>query len=124
MNSRSSRRELLQGAGVLGLGLVAGCSLPFSPAQQPTPVHRIGFLIGTTPAQVASVVEAFRQGLEHYGWVEGQNLAVEYRYAEGQRERLPAFAAELVAGSMEAIVVLSTPDAQPALEATSTIPIV
>ena len=97
---------------------------PLAPeAQQPTHVHRIGYLGGTTREQEPSV-EAFLEGMRALGYVEGQNLVMEYRYAEGQYERFPALAAELVQLQPEVIVAQGTPAALAAKDATTTIPIV
>src|SRR5262245_44295073 len=93
-------------------------------AQQPTKVPRIGFLIGTFPSANAARIEAFRQGLRELGYVEGKNIVVEYRWAEGKFDRLPDLAAELVRLKVEVIVTLGPIITRPAKEATSTIPIV
>jgi putative ABC transport system substrate-binding protein len=90
-------------------------------AQQPANVPRIGFL-GTLPTNPHD--EALRQGLHEFGYVEGRNIAIEYRWAEGRVERLPDFAVELVGLKVDVIVALSTPDALAAEKATRTIPIV
>ncbi|HEX2511368.1 MAG TPA: ABC transporter substrate-binding protein [Xanthobacteraceae bacterium] len=93
-------------------------------AQQPAmPV--VGFL-GSTPAgPYAAIVAAFRQGLKETGFVEGQNLAIEYRWADNQHDRLPALAADLVSRKVAVIVTSgSVPPALAAKAATSTIPIV
>src|SRR5712691_11404084 len=92
-------------------------------AQQPTHVHRIGYLLGTTREQ-EPYVEGFLEGMRALGYVEGQNLVMEYRYAEGQYERLPALAAELVRLKVDVLLVVSTPAALAAKQATTTIPIV
>jgi putative tryptophan/tyrosine transport system substrate-binding protein len=97
-------------------------SLLAAEAQQPTHVHRIGVLAGTTPRE--QNVEAFLEGMRALGYVEGQNLVMEYRGAEGQYERFPDLAAELVRLKVDVIVTGSTPGALAAKEATQTIPIV
>src|SRR5262244_883865 len=67
-----------------------------APAQQPARIPRIGILAGASASNVSPRVEAFRQRLRELGYVEGKNIVIEYRYAEGKRERLPNLAAELV----------------------------
>jgi putative tryptophan/tyrosine transport system substrate-binding protein len=96
---------------------------PFAaPAQQATmPV--IGFLNGASPDGYAPYVAAFRQGLKEAGYVEGQNAAIEYRWAEGQYDRLPALAEDLV-GRKVSVIVVNTPAVRAAQAATNTIPIV
>ena len=94
-------------------------------AQQPTHVHRIGTLsaLGTTPGR-NPFVEAFLEGMRALGYVEGQNLVIEYRGAEGQHERFPALAAELVRLKVDVLLAVTTPAALAAKQATTTIPIV
>ena len=111
------------------IGLILALALLVAPlaaeAQQPTHVHRIGVLsgLGTTPGR-DPFVEAFLEGMRALGYVEGQNLVLEYRGAEGQYERFPALAAELVRLQVDVIVAQGTPAALAAKHATTTIPIV
>ncbi len=93
-------------------------------AQQPKKVPRIGYLGATAPSNISARIEAFRQGLRDLGYIEGQNLIIEYRYAEGKLDRLPELAAELVRLKVDAIFVQSTPAVQAAKKATTTVPIV
>src|SRR5207253_3738313 len=93
-------------------------------AQQPGKVPRIGYL-GLNRAAYPDLVEAFLQGLRDLGYVEGRNVVIEYRDAEGKSERLPALAADLVALKVDVIVTEnSTLAARVAKQATTTIPIV
>jgi len=93
-------------------------------AQQPKKVPRIGFLASRSPSSSSSVTEAFRQGLRELGYVEGQSIHIEYRYAEGKPDRFLDLASELVRLKVDAIVTSSTPGVLAAKEASSTIPIV
>ena len=93
-------------------------------AQVPAKVPRIGFLASYSPTNNAHFLEAFRQGLRELGYVDGQNIAIEYRFAEGRPERLPALAAELVRLKVDVIVTGGPPAPEAAKQATSTIPIV
>ena len=90
-------------------------------AQQPKKVPRIGFLSGTSTNPRR---EAFRQGLRELGYVEGKNIVIEWRYAEGKFDRLPELAAELVRLKVDVIVTGGPNTTRPAKEATVTIPIV
>jgi putative ABC transport system substrate-binding protein len=93
-------------------------------AQQPTKVTPIGYLAGPSLSAIADRVEAFRQGLRELGYVEGKNIVIERRFADGKLDRLPALAGELVRLKVEVIVTGGGPVTRAAKEATSTIPIV
>ncbi len=107
---------------MLALGLLAA---PHgAEAQQAAKVYRIGLLSGAAPTAPPDFLEAFRQGLRELGYVEGQNIAIESRRAEGRLERLSDLAAELVRLKVDLILTLDTPSALAAKQATTTIPIV
>jgi len=91
---------------------------------QPTRVHTIGFLSPTSAANHAAPVAALLQGLREAGYQEGANLKVQYRWAEGKTDRLPALATDLVRSKVDVIVTHSTAGALAAKQATKTIPIV
>jgi putative ABC transport system substrate-binding protein len=118
-NSRSGKLSALSVLGALLLAL----SLP-AEAQQPPKVPRIGFLTGQSLSDISARVEAFRQGLRDLGYVEGKNIVIEYRSAEGKFDRIPALAAELVRLKVDVIVTGGPTVTRPVKEATSTIPIV
>jgi putative ABC transport system substrate-binding protein len=101
-------------------------ALPFpAQAQQPKRIPRIGWLEISSPnPEVLRLIGLFRKGLRDLGWFEGQNLAIEYRYAEGKAERLPELAAELVRLKVDLIATHSGSPIRAAKEATKTIPIV
>src|SRR5712692_2562294 len=113
---------------LVGIAVVLAVSFLLAPldveAQQAAKIARIGFLTVDTAAN-PHVREAFLQGLRDLGYIEGRNLVIEYRNAEGKYERLPALAAELVALKVDVIVTGgATPPALAAKQATRTIPIV
>jgi putative tryptophan/tyrosine transport system substrate-binding protein len=93
-------------------------------AQAPAKVHRIGFLTSLSPTESAISLESFQQGLRELGYVDGKTIAIEFRFAEGRPERLPALAAELVRLNVDVIVTGGPPAPEAAKQATSTIPIV
>jgi ABC-type uncharacterized transport system substrate-binding protein len=93
-------------------------------AQQAGKLPHIGFLDSSTASGVAVLLDAFRQELSKLGWIEGKNIAIEYRFAEGKNDRLPELAAELVRLKVDLILVAATPSALAAKKATTTIPIV
>ena len=91
--------------------LLAGLALAFvhiAEAQQPSKVPKIGFLVVPSRSFFADRMESFRQGLHSLGYVEGKNILIEYRYAEGKLDRLPNLAAELIRLKVDIIVVQST----------------
>jgi putative ABC transport system substrate-binding protein len=87
-------------------------------AQQAGKIFRIGYLDSSTASGSASLVEAFRQELSELGWIEGKNLTIEYRFAEGKTERLPELAADLVRLKIDLIVATGRPEALAAKKAT------
>ncbi|HEY6368320.1 MAG TPA: ABC transporter substrate-binding protein [Candidatus Binatia bacterium] len=93
-------------------------------AQHTAKIPRIGYLSAASAPEVAFRTEPFRQGLRELGYVEGKNIVIEHRYAEGKFERLPALAAELVRLKVDIIVTAGPSATRPAKEATATIPIV
>jgi putative ABC transport system substrate-binding protein len=93
-------------------------------AQQPKKVSRIGFLSPVSASGSTANLETFRQGLREFGYIEGKNIIIEYRWAEGKLDRLPELAAELVSLGVDIIVTGGTPPVLAAKKATNTIPIV
>jgi putative ABC transport system substrate-binding protein len=106
----------------LALGLLAG-PLP-TEAQKAGKVYRIGYLSAASRSALTARTEAFRQGLRDLGYVEGKNIVVEYRYAEGKLIRMSLLAAELVRLKVDVIVATGTTPSLAAMQATTTIPIV
>jgi|SRR5215510_1339897 len=102
---------------LLGVGVLAE-------AQQPKKVPQIGYLSVSSPSAMSTRTEAFRQGLRELGYVEGKNIVIEWRSAEGKRDRVPSLAAELVRLKVDIIVTAGPPATRSAKEATVTIPIV
>src|SRR5262250_1467203 len=96
----------------------------FAEAQQPKKVPQIGYLSVSSPSAMSTRTEAFRQGLRELGYVEGKNIVIEWRSAEGKRDRVPSLAAELVRLKVDIIVTAGPPATRSAKEATVTIPIV
>jgi len=115
----NNRRKLViaLGAGALAwAGAVRG--------QAPSTVRRIGLFSQTSPSVNAPSYQAFRLGLRDLGWIEGKNISIEYRYAEGRHDRLLGLAADLVRLKVDVIVTFATSDTLAAKKATSSIPIV
>ena len=121
INRKSAFRNL-KSAILSGAMLFALCSS--AEAQQPKKVHRIGYLSGRDAANDSARAEAIRLALRELGYIEGQNIAIEYRYAAGKRDRFPELAAELVRLKVDIIVAGGTRLIQAAKNATKTIPIV
>jgi putative ABC transport system substrate-binding protein len=113
------RRAFISGIGgsILAAPLAAG-------AQQTGKVYRIGFLLGGWPSDTGGVAEAFRDGLRDLGYLEGRNIVVEYRFAEGRLDRFPDLASELVRLQVDVILAPGTAAAQAARKATMKIPVV
>jgi putative ABC transport system substrate-binding protein len=107
---------------VLMIAVLGGAAIAV--AQQPAKVPRIGFLSSLSPAAVSARMDTFRQGLRELGYVEGKNIVIESRWAEGKIERLPELAAELVRLKVDVIVTGGPSVNRFAKEATATIPIV
>jgi len=93
-------------------------------AQQAGKVHRIGFLGSATARGSAKAVESFRAGLREFGYVEGRNIGIEFRWAEGNYDRLSDLVANLIATNVDVLITHGTPGTRAAKEATTTIPIV
>lgn len=115
-----SRRRLLSGA-LAGLSLLYG---PKVAGQLTAKVPRIGFLAVGSREGRAFLIEGFRQGLREQGYIEGQNIVIEYRFSGDRNDRLPALAAELVSLKVRLILASGTPASFAARDATNTIPIV
>jgi ABC-type uncharacterized transport system substrate-binding protein len=103
--------------------LLFALSLP-AEAQQQKKLHRIGLLTTGFPDSLPHLINAFKQGLRDHGYVEGQNVLLELRYAEAEAERLPILAAELVHLKVDVIVAIPNPAIDALKQATQTIPIV
>src|SRR5262245_36851557 len=93
-------------------------------AQQMATVTRIGFLGPASASMTAGWIDAFKAGLRDLGYLEGKNILFEFRWAEGQDDRLPRLVAELVRLDVDVLVTFGTPGTRAAKEATKTIPIV
>ena len=116
-------------AKTIGFAGVALCALlsalcGSAEAQQPARIHRIGILSPVSGSVFSARVEAFRRRLRELGYVEGKNIVIEYRYAEGKRERLPDLVAELVRLKVDIIVTIGPSATLAAKKASGTIPIV
>jgi putative ABC transport system substrate-binding protein len=115
-----NRRRLLI---ALGAGALAAPFASFA-QQQPARIARIGFLGNSTAALEANLVGPFREGLRDLGYVEGRNVLIEYRWAEGKYERFPALIAELIALKVDVIVTAGTPGSLAVKKAATSVPLV
>src|SRR5262249_37336806 len=103
---------------VYALPVLILATIHLTEAQQTGKIPRIGFLSGPSPSTISARVGAFRQGLRELGYVEGKNIVIDYRYAEGKLDRLPALAAELVRLKVDVIVTGGPASIRPAKQAT------
>jgi putative tryptophan/tyrosine transport system substrate-binding protein len=116
---------MIRGAALVAVLAASLLAAPLAAdAQQAGMVPRIGWLGATSPSDRPPLLDAFRQGLRELGWVEGQNIVIDYRYAEGRVDRLPDLAADLVRLKVDLIASLGTQGVTAAKNATETIPIV
>jgi putative ABC transport system substrate-binding protein len=106
---------------VLTIGLLAA---PLAADAQPIRIPRIGWLGNGSPAPGSPSLEAFRRGLQQRGWIEGQTVRIEYRWAEGNPDRFPALVADLARLKVDVIVLSGSAAIRAAKSATSTVPIV
>jgi putative ABC transport system substrate-binding protein len=124
-DNRKSKIQNRKLVGIIALVVTFAFGAAVAPAQQPKKVSRIGYLSNGDPASESARSQAIRLALRERGHIEGQNIAIEYRYAERKRDRLPELAAELARLKVDIIVVAGGPaPIQAAKNATKTIPIV
>jgi ABC-type uncharacterized transport system substrate-binding protein len=124
-DNRKSAIQNRKWMGIFAIALTFVCGGVEAPAQQPKKVPRIGYLSNSDPATESTRADAIRLALRELGYIEGQNIAIEYRYSEGKPDRAPELAAELVRLKVDSIVVSGGPVwVQAAKNATKTIPII
>jgi putative ABC transport system substrate-binding protein len=118
-----SRRRFVQAGGVAGLGLLAGCAIPRAP-WQPVKLPRVAFLSASTPVANATRLAAFRTSLRELGYLEGDNILLEYWYGEGQLDHMSELAAELVRLNVDVIVTAAPAPTRAVQATTAAIPVV
>jgi putative ABC transport system substrate-binding protein len=121
---RSRRIQNPKWLGIFAITLTFAFSGAVAEAQQPKKVPRIGYLAAAPASANPARIEAFTQGLRELGYVEGKNIVIEWRFADGKLERLPEFAPELVRLKVDVIVTAGPAPTRAAKEATVTIPVV
>jgi putative ABC transport system substrate-binding protein len=114
----------LKWVGIVAIVVALAMCGAVAQAQQPAKVPRIGYVDAGSPATTGHRVQAFMQGLRELGYMDGQKIVIEYRWAEGKLERLPGFVADLLHAKVDVIVSSATPAIRLAKEQTTTIPIV
>jgi putative ABC transport system substrate-binding protein len=123
-DNRKSKIENLKWVGCLALLVMLTGWVRMAEAQQPKKVHPIGYLTQLSPSTESARSEGIRLALRQHNYIEGQNIAIEFRYAEGKYDQLPELAAELVRRKVEVILVAGEQAVRAAMNATKTIPIV
>jgi len=126
-NPKSKIEKRIRGPKLVGLIAIAVAFAIYgavAEAQQTGKILRIGFLDNSTASGMAVLAEAFRQELSKLGWIEGKNISVEYRFAEGKNDRLPELAADLVRLKVDLIIGSGAPAVLVAKKTTTTVPIV
>jgi putative ABC transport system substrate-binding protein len=122
---KEGKRKNMKRKIVIGLlTAVLLTTVSFANAQQKGKIPRIGFLGNSTAELEANLIEPFREGLRDLGYVEGKNIVLEWRWAEGKYERFPALIAELIAAKVDLIVTAGTPATIALKKATTTLPLV
>jgi putative tryptophan/tyrosine transport system substrate-binding protein len=119
-----SRRRFVQGAGAAGLGLLAACGRLPGRIDVPTKMSRVGFLSPESPAAAAANYTGFIQALSEFGYIDGANVQLEPRWAEGSLDRVPELAKELVSLGTDVLVVTGDNPIRVARQMTAEIPIV
>jgi ABC-type uncharacterized transport system substrate-binding protein len=123
-SEKSEGKAMIKSSLLWLLAVVFLATSSIAGAQQRPKVVRIGFLGSSPEFRIQEYVNAFRYRLKELGYVEGQNVAIEYRYADGKFDRLPTLAAELIKLNVDVIFAQAAPAIRVAKEATKTIPIV